>query len=359
MGEDNWLIIDTDAGVDDAVAISMAVKLGKVYGARLRLLMTCHGNTSEENVHINCVKTLHACGSANEIQIARGATAPAVASAIDASYFHGIDGLGDVDNTAIAFTEDNANTHDATAVDKGYSEQLDSEATANTTGITLITLGPLTNLAGLLNLTQDIRLEPAMRECIKRWINLIDNLVIMGGSCNGLGNVTRTAEFNIHADCEAAEAVFKYYHLEENGSTQVTVVSWDLCKDAAVPWGLYDDLMQNHNQDIAAFLRSICYYSFYTNREPENKRGNNGAVICDALAVAVGLALQKGDDESIITAYSNVHVEVECTGKITRGQTVCDFGHCYDGINRRRSVRWVTDVNLERYVNMFQTLFVE
>ena len=88
----------------------------------------------------------------------------------------------------------------------------------------------------------------------------------------------------------------------------------------------------------------------------ENKRGNKGAVICDCLAVAIALTHKTSDD--IVSAIRWAHIEVECTkGAITRGQTVCDFGHCYDGITRKRNLRWVTAVKNHIYVDKFTQLF--
>ena len=413
------LVIDTDAGVDDAVAIAMASKLGKEYLFELKLLMTCHGNTSEDNVYTNCNKTLHGCDR-KDVIVARGALKPAIASLIDASYFHGKDGLGDICHTAIKYTttavtderlppssisDENCTITGLTnlTLNKLTSAQYEllkllSFEGASSSGITLVTLGPLTNLASIIDIAAHAHTSDS--EIITHLLSHINHLVIMGGSANGLGNVTRTAEFNIHADAEAAQMVFSYNKWDTN-KCQITVVSWDVCKDAAVPWSCFDDLTRNADADIGAppvtdnngvsngyydtcrtkglthlgtYLRSICYLPFYLHREPleplvhselmltssstsgENKRGNKGAVICDCLAVAVALA-SSSSSNGIIQQYCNVHIDVECDGALTRGQTVVDFGHCYDGVNRSRNIQWVTSIDEDAYIAMFRKLF--
>ena len=391
---------------------------------------------------------MHACGAAGSgVEIARGATKPAVAEAIDASYFHGVDGLGDVCGTAFAYyegkvTEEHAMHAQAAGATGGQDEEccdwLEPSATqaqralcrllakaeavgpTNPIDVVLVTLGPLTNLAGLIQCSTGQR-NTKQQERIYDLLEHLSHIVIMGGSANGLGNVTRTAEFNINADAEAAHIVFSYpwsqaamlpaatvTAVAPTGSinaslscgTLVTAVSWDICKDAAVPWQQLDSLCMNSaHSGIGAppstvtnlndgmetgyysrcraaglshtgtFLRSVCYLPFVTHREPleplvkeeltsENKRGSKGAVICDCLAVAVALAhdVDRGNG-ALVEEYSTVHVDVELQGTHTRGQTVVDFGHCYDGVTRCRTVRWVTKVDVNVYVNMLSRLF--
>jgi len=440
MATGGWLVVDTDAGVDDAVAIVMACRdmhkspssappsppakssnatgddslqhaASKTGKYTLKLLMTSHGNTSEENVFINCQKIIWAAALPFAVPLARGAGKPLVQPIIDAAYFHGRDGLGDVCSAAIGFTAQGAGQDDSDAplpsshpvlnaaqaalwqlllqADAAYKQALVAyskylkNATAQGTAphlpqpvpvpVTLVTLGPLTNLAGLL---QWLCLAENVPQA--HLLGLLSKLVVMGGSASGKGNVTRTAEFNVMGDAEAAQIVFAYnwdaaIYAPVDDSNQplagsanicvmqapkVVVVSWDACKDHPLPFPFFDAILRvDHKTELAppaahapgedcaacaayhqaltadglnrleVFLRSVCWRPFVTQRETsgaeDNKRGGDGAVICDCLAVAIAM------DGRLVAESSQVHVDVELAGALTRGQTVVDFGHCY------------------------------
>lgn len=462
-------MVDTDAGVDDAVAIVMACRdmhnldsapaspaksdnaipgtddtfagnNGLSHSAApksgkytLKLLMTSHGNTSEEKVHVNCQKILWATALPYAVPLARGAVRPLVQPIIDAAYFHGQDGLGDICGAAIGYSDvaeveadgendvpmaashpvlnaaqvalwqllqqaDAAYKQALVAYGK-YAENAEAQGTEPhlpqpvPVPVTLVTLGPLTNLAGLL---QWVSLPENISQA--HLLGLLSKIVVMGGSANGKGNVTRTAEFNVMGDAEAAQLVFAYaweaaiYRpVNENNESladaahafamrapRVLVVSWDLCKEHPLPFPFFDGILRvDHKRDLVPpaahahgedcsscaeyhktlssdglsrlelFLRSVCWSPFVKQREvfgaADNKRGGEGAVICDCLAVAIAM------DDSLIAESIPVHVDVELLGSLTRGQTVVDFGHCYDGVTRVRNVEWVTKVYLEGY----------
>jgi len=82
-----------------------------------------------------------------------------------------------------------------------------------------------------------------------------------------------------------------------------------------------------------------------------SERATGGAIICDALCMAVAL------DEALVAEQVLVHVAVELNGTFTRGQTVVDFGHSYDTEIRERKVRWITEVHTDLFVRIFQRLF--
>eukprot|EP00931_Biecheleriopsis_adriatica_P040227 TRINITY_DN23035_c0_g1_i1.p1 TRINITY_DN23035_c0_g1~~TRINITY_DN23035_c0_g1_i1.p1 ORF type:complete len:131 (+),score=29.70 TRINITY_DN23035_c0_g1_i1:40-393(+) len=100
-GHTRWMVIDTDAGIDDAVALCMALKLARRYGFELKLITACFGNTTVDQVCVNVAKCLVACcPKAEDLKgttplIVRGASCCFAGEAIHASHFHGKDGLGD------------------------------------------------------------------------------------------------------------------------------------------------------------------------------------------------------------------------------------------------------------------------
>jgi inosine-uridine nucleoside N-ribohydrolase len=111
--------------------------------------------------------------------------------------------------------------------------------------------------------------------------------------------------------------------------------------------------MPNQPTPISLFLAAISTLSYpppETRPPDDGKRGGLGAVVCDALAVFIAL------NPDAILESKRVHVDVELDGTLTRGQTVLDFGHAYDGLERPKTVEWVTKIDLDRYCEAFKSL---
>jgi len=174
------VIIDTDPGIDDAVAIAAALFSPQL---EVKLLTTVCGNVSVEKTTRNALQLM--AFWQQSVPVARGAAAPLLRPARDASNVHGESGMA-----GYPFEPAQRNAIDKPAFLAIYDCLMASEEP-----ITLVTIGPLTNIALLL--TQ----YPESKERIKR-------IVMMGGS-SGRGNLTPNAEFNIAVDPEAAAQVFK------------------------------------------------------------------------------------------------------------------------------------------------------
>ena len=187
MSETVPLLIDTDPGVDDALALLMAFN-----STRHRLLGLCitAGNVGLPHTTANALKLCEVAGI--DVPVYPGCDRPLVFAAEDASYVHGRDGFGDIGYTP---AERTANAeHAALAIVR--------EAHAHAGRLLLVMLGPLTNLALAL------RLDPSLPDKIGR-------LVVMGGAVTGKGNTSVAAEFNIAFDPEAAVVVFEAFkHIE-------------------------------------------------------------------------------------------------------------------------------------------------
>ena len=173
------VIIDTDPGIDDAVAIAAAL-----YSPELdvKLLTTVCGNVSVEKTTRNALQLMTFWQQS--VPVARGAAAPLLRPARDAASVHGESGMA-----GYHFEPAQYNTIDKPAFQAIYDCLMASD-----TAMTIVTIGPLTNIALLL--TQ----YPECKSRIKR-------VVMMGGS-SGRGNLTPTAEFNMAVDPEAAAHVF-------------------------------------------------------------------------------------------------------------------------------------------------------
>src|SRR5262245_52199487 len=162
------LLIDTDGGSDDVVALIMGLRSLDV---RVRAITTVAGNVPVEQATENVLSTLELCGKRTPVYV--GAAKPLKRELVTAQWFHGKDGLGD-HGYAPKFRQAET-THAVDAI---------VETVLANTGIEILTLGPLTNLA------LAIHKEPEITRAIGR-------LVVMGGAPCCEGNVTPAAEFNI------------------------------------------------------------------------------------------------------------------------------------------------------------------
>ncbi|OAT29590.1 inosine-uridine preferring nucleoside hydrolase [Buttiauxella brennerae ATCC 51605] len=174
------IILDTDPGIDDAVAIAAALFAPQL---DLKLLTTVAGNVSVEKTTRNALQLMHFWRK--DIPVAQGAATPLVRKLRDAAYVHGESGM-----EGYAFVD-----HQRQPLDKPAFQAIYECLLQSTEAITLVAIGPLTNIALLLTQYPDCKAK------IKR-------LVIMGGSA-GRGNFTPNAEFNIAIDPEAAARVFE------------------------------------------------------------------------------------------------------------------------------------------------------
>lgn len=181
MPEPTPLVIDTDPGIDDAVAILLALACPEV---DLRLVTTVHGNVELAQATENALRVLH-LGGRSDVRVAAGAAQSLVHPQPErAGHVHGAEGLGGVELPPSPAAADPRPAVVALADLLRSSER----------PVTVAAIGPLTNIALLLRVFPDAAAR-------------IGRLVVMGGSAGRGGNVTAVAEFNMWADPEAAHAV--------------------------------------------------------------------------------------------------------------------------------------------------------
>jgi len=191
------VFIDTDCGVDDAVAIGIALAAP---GLKVAGVSTVNGNVGLEQVTANVVRLLPLFGR-GDIPVFRGADTPLVAEPCHAAGVHGNNGLGNIRLPDFR----------KAAQEQGAAEGLLQTARANP-GLILVALGPLTNVAVALKRYPELE-------------RLIGQIVSMGGAV-GPGNVTPYAEFNYYADPESVQVVL-------DGKVALTAVTWDAALEAA------------------------------------------------------------------------------------------------------------------------------
>ena len=172
------LILDCDPGVDDAMAIIAASRWADLVG-----ITTVAGNVALEHTTANACRLRSLLGL--DVEVHAGADGPLVGRQEFARHVHGETGLGDV-----VLPEPDRGPDSAHAVEYLV------EATRSEEGIHLVPIGPLTNVALAL------RADPALADRVA-------SITLMGGSALGVGNVSAAAEFNVFADPEAADEVFR------------------------------------------------------------------------------------------------------------------------------------------------------
>jgi purine nucleosidase len=175
------VILDVDTGTDDALALGYAVASPRI---ELVAVTTVAGNVGVEKTTANTLAVLDWLG-AGDVPVHRGASRPLVRPHRDAVYFHDEGGLGGAQLPP---------STRSVGADRGPAALI-LLARLRPRELTLVTLGPLTNLAIALNV------EPNLPELLK-------SVVVMGGAYSVPGNTTPAAEFNILVDPEAAEQVF-------------------------------------------------------------------------------------------------------------------------------------------------------
>ena len=274
------LLIDTDPGVDDALALLMAFadERHEVIG-----LTVAAGNVGLEYTVRNALKLCEVAGR-GDVPVFAGTPDPLVYPAEDAAHVHGRDGFGDVD---LPHAARQAETEHAALAILRLSHEYAGE-------LLLVALGPLTNIALAL------KLDPTLPQRVKRFL-------VMGGAINGHGNITPVAEFNIAFDPEAAHIVFTSFpHIE--------VADWE----ATIAHGMLHRSVETWlaaDSDKARFYELI---SRKTRLWSEDSRGEHWYA-ADALAMA--WALQPDG----ATQLEQRPLSIELTGARTRGATVVDW----------------------------------
>jgi purine nucleosidase len=283
-------IIDTDTASDDAVALIMALRWPEV---DVKAITVVSGNVPVDQGVTNALYTAELCGA--DVPVYRGAAQPLLREAIHAQFFHGEDGLGNQH-----YPPPSSHAQPEHAVDA-----LIQTIKANP-GITLVTLGPLTNVAIAVARAPEIA-------------TLVERCIVMGGAANTVGNVTPAAEYNIWVDPEAAHRVFHSRLPVEMAGCELSTGAANITPDEMTK-------IRAFNTPLADFTLDCNETAIQTNQQ---WLGDPGMALPDPVAMAIAL------DRTICTRSSKHHVTVETNSDLTRGMTVVDqLGVAKDGRNR-------------------------
>ena len=333
-GKPKRVILDMDTGVDDALAILLAMKSPEI---QLLGLTTTGGNVDADQSAKNTLLVLNNVRDlVKELYpdlppVARGK--PLADGAIDASDVHGPDGLGGVCETVLNDTTAKGFCDDAATL---FRDIVNGHA-PNT--ITLITTGPLTNVAHWIDMCPDA-------------VCRLKEIISMGGVFFQEGNRSQTSEFNIHANPSAARKVVEFCRTPQfsgirswHEKLSLTFIGLDVTHQVRFRRKVLQKRLRDRPDDTQLkFIRDISklYMDFYFRNE-----GLDGCYLHDPLAVGYAI-------DPTLCQVDQFIVEVEDKGEFTSGMTIADYRPTRLFKDKMKEVTWVCyKVDSARFEKLF------
>ena len=313
------IIFDTDPGTDDALALMLALNSPEL---DVRAITVVPGNVTAEMGLENALRMVSLANRC-DIPIAAGAHHPLFQKLITAEFWHGKNGLANVELPV-----------SKCKVDPRFGPDLIIQLIHESPHeITLVPVGPLTNIA--LAVEKDPSIVPLVKE-----------VILMGGSISG-GNVNAAAEANIYNDPEAAQVVFQ-------AGWPVTMVGLEIGNKALFTKKYLDQLRQAHGP-VNDFIASVLKFLIDLSAQFDSP----GTPMYDPSAVAMAI------DPTLVKTQI-MHVDVETRGEFTRGETVANrrlevernvlHGDRYviEGVDKvPANAKVCVDVDADRFLQLF------
>ncbi|KAJ3066677.1 hypothetical protein HDU98_010048 [Podochytrium sp. JEL0797] len=355
------IVIDTDVGTDDVSAILMCLAHSN-YAAnapsdsfKVTALTIVDGNVSLPAAY-QAAKTVMAVAGIphSEVPVIAGAEGPLVPGLLEKVCYegHGTDGLGNFTTTKeyTSFLSTHLPTYTPPPLDRTLhaATELVRLAAASPGTLTILAIGPLTNLAIAL------ALDP-------HFLGNVKQVYMMGGSIYAKGNSSRTAEFNFHIDPESAHVVFHAASLLPD--IKLTLVPWETTVSHALPWTFIDFLLSRGEErrvqsKYAEFLQG------YLKTEEASRRPSSNGVIddaephqeyydglnmvlqCDVYAAACII------DPTSILQYKDMDIKIELGGTYSRGQSTINWF-----ANSKPNCRVVSTMDMDKIKKMYEMTF--
>ena len=298
------IIIDTDPGVDDALAFLLALASPEI---QLEALTTTQGNVTVERATRNALAILELC-HADQIPVAGGSQLPLLQPLRASADVHGQSGIG---NARLPEPK-------APVVPKHAVDYLIERVLAEPNQISIFPIGPLTNIA------MAIRKEPRFAKAVKE-------LVIMGGAILEPGNMTPQAEFNIYVDPHAAYIVF-------HSGVPITLIPLDVTHKCVVK--------QEHVHRLAKIDSPISHFirdAMEVYLEASFRLGYEGSSLHDPLTLATIIAPQ-------LLTLKEYYVDVDISGGVSIGKTFADVRNL---LKKPANMKVAMDVQGEAFVELF------
>jgi len=317
------VIVDTDGGVDDALALIMALNSPQL---DLKAVTVVAGNINVDQAANNVLRVVSIVKPDTLPIVAKGYEKPLQKPPFNAAGIHGADGLGELDRFKEA---DGTPRYPQLTIEPSTENAVDlllKAAQEYDDSLTIIALGPLTNLA--IAIQKD-----------SATIKKVGRIIIMGGAVTVPGNITAAAEFNFFVDPHAAQVVM------ESG-IPLTLVGLDVAMKAPLPRQVVEDNLQRRPSKVTQFIADCTeiYMAFYRDHE-----GFYGCYLHDPLAMAVAI------DSSLVTTES-LYMMVETEGRFTTGMSLADRRDRRDEKTNPPNVEACLDVDTERFMQLFAQL---
>ncbi len=305
------IIIDADPGIDDALAILLAIASPEI---SLEAVTIVNGNCSVDQGVNNTLGILELV-NATHIPVARGCDAPLIQPLLLAPETHG--------NTGIGYAQ---LPKPLTKPSPQHAVELIIEKIMGSPGeYTLVSIGPLTNLA------LAYRLEPSIAQAVQE-------VFIMGGAINFSGNTTPQAEFNTYCDPHAAHIV---YH----SGMPITLVPLDVTYQVILTQADIERLLHIASP-ISRFIADATRFYMEFHNEYQ---GIQGCVINDPLALALVMRPDLVDTQEL-------YVDVDIHGGVSMGKTYADF---YRIVNEAPNMKVALTVRAREFMEFFLTRMLD
>ncbi len=299
------IILDTDPGIDDALAILLALASPEV---ALDAVTVTLGNCTTTQGVVNALSVLELAG-AGSVPVAAGMELPLIQPPLTAPETHGTTGLG-----YAQLPPPLGSPHPQHAVDL-----LVERIMAAPGQVTLVAVAPLTNVA------MAIRREP-------RLVRAIEEIIIMGGAIRSEGNTTPLAEFNTYVDPHAAHIVF-------HSGLPITLVPLDVTYQCILTQADVDGLLAIDSPLTRFIAASTRFYMEFH----DTYQGIRGCVINDPLALALAFRPD-------LVETSPLYVTVDLQSQVSLGKTVADF---YGAWQKPPNMRVALQVQARRFIELF------
>ncbi|MGQ0809879.1 MAG: nucleoside hydrolase [Nitrospiraceae bacterium] len=320
-GRPTRVIIDTDPGVDDALAILLALRSPEL---EIVAITTVCGNVPVGQATRNLFRALQLEKPHAELMIGQGAARPLEVPLVNATDFHGADGVGDLGR----FEDSGGRLRYPEPALPGSlptAQEVWRQCVRRYPGeLTLITLGPLTNLA------LGLKVDPTT-------IAKLRNVICMGGAIAVPGNVSPAAEFNMYADPHAAQRVI------ESG-LPVTLVPLDVTTHVSLNRKALRNLTARTSDPVCRFVGDATGPAL---RFAEDVEGHGLFYLHDPLAVGAVI------DPSLLT-LTPLHMEVVTSGHGVRGMTLADRRVLKPQHRAAPNAHVALRVNGEKFLRLFR-----
>ncbi len=309
MAKVRHLLIDTDTGVDDALALLYALHSP---GVKVEAITTVAGNVEVEKCTRNVHAVLKHSGTRDRPKVAQGAKKPLVLGLVTAPEVHGRDGFGNTHPPRVKLKS--AQTESAVECIRRCCEQWQDQ-------LTIVAIGPLTNVALAAK-----RYPESLRKA--------GRFVTMGGAFAVPGNTGPVAEFNYYVDPHAANIVL-------HSGLPVTVVPLDLTEQIVLHrTQLIRSSRLHHNASMTFVLRLTAGYMRY-HRET---LGFEGGYLHDPMAMAIAI-------DGTLAQYSKALIDVKSGNGYARGMSDAVFGPQADKQRTKIAVR----IDRTRFLRLFES----